>query len=355
MEHTLGPAAPLRPGRCRGPSAAYVHGCPVGEGVAVRRRGAQAVLLLVVGARRLHVADEGCPEAREAGRIGCRVIADGRQTGTRGGFCRPDAAQCTTTASFPTATEPSSRVRRPGSARRMCPSRTTCSMLRSWSSSQVVIVGAFAIVGVTDRSMRSMMGVLEAEEQFVQRRRRRCGLHDARGHPQEHRRIGLDHVPVKQPGIAGPHPADRIGVHPAPEQPDAGVGRGLARPHDHVLARSVVKNSEVVDRDHVDTVRDPERRRRVRWDVRGKVAGVDDPAALRHLEPLAGDARDDLPIVDVLAVGEQLDPPRREQPVAKDAHVSRRGSRRQWPVSCRPASGPRCCTRPPPSSVDATP
>ena len=60
---------------------------------------------------------------------------------------------------------------------------------------------------------------------------------------------------------------------------------------------------------------DAERRRLLRGDAGGQVVGVDDPAALGDLEPLARDARDDGAVADVLAVGEELDLARLQHPV----------------------------------------
>ena len=174
-----------------------------------------------------------------------------------------------------------------------------------------------AIVGVTDAvDAQHDAGVLQAEEQVVERGRVLGRLHRVGDHAEEDRGIRLDHGPVQHPRVAGPHPADRVGVHAAREQPDAGVGRGLARPDDDVLARRLLQPGEVVDREHPRVVGDLERRRRLRRDVGGEVAGVDDPAPLGHLEPLARDARDDGAVADVLAVGEELDPARLQHPVA---------------------------------------
>ena len=105
------------------------------------------------------------------------------------------------------------------------------------------------------------------------------------------------------------------GSTPARQQPDAGVGRGLAGADDDVLARGLLQPHEVVDRDHPRTVGRPEPRRRLRRDVGGEVARVDDPALLGHLEPLARDAGDERAVADVVAAGEELDPARPQHPV----------------------------------------
>ena len=97
------------------------------------------------------------PKHGNPARIGCSVIASGPQIGTRGGIFRPSAAQFTTSASSAMATDPSARSILPRRTVSMWPRRTTFSMVRSSSSSQVPRVGALAIVGVTERSMRSMM------------------------------------------------------------------------------------------------------------------------------------------------------------------------------------------------------
>ena len=82
-----------------------------------------------------------------------------------------------------------------------------------------------------------------------------------------------------------------------------------------------LESHEVVDRDHPRAVGDLERRRRLRRDVGGEVAGVDDPAPLRHLEPLTRDARDERAVADVLAAGEELDPARLQHPVGQHVVV----------------------------------
>ena len=189
-------------------------------------------------------------------------------------------------------------------------------MVRSRSSSHVASVGALAIVGVT-RAVDAQhdAGLLEPEEQVVERGRGPGCLHHVGDHAEVDRGIRLDHRPVQHPRVARPHPADRVGVHPTREQPDARVGRGLARPDDDVLARRLLQPGEVVDRYHPRAVGDPERWRRLRGDVGREVAGVDDPAPLGHLEPLTRDARDDGAVAEVVAAGEELDPARLHHPV----------------------------------------
>ena len=174
-------------------------------------------------------------------------------------------------------------------------------------------------------------GVLQPQEQVRQRRRRPGRLHHVGDHAEVDGGIGLDQRPVEHPRVARPHPADRVGVHAARQQPDAGVGRGLARADDDVLARGLLESHEVVDRDHPRAVGDLEPRRRLRRDVGGEVARVDDPAPLRHLEPLTRDARDEGAVAEVLAAGEELDPARRQHPVRQHVVVvgaDRRAGRR---------------------------
>ena len=156
------------------------------------------------------------------------------------------------------ATDPSAKSIRPRRTVSMWPRRTTCSMLRSSSSSQAPRVGALAMVGVTERSMRSMMPASSSRRnRSVKRGRRRRGLHHVGDHAEVDDGIRLDQRPVQHPGLAWPHPADGLGVHPALQQPDAGVGRGLAGADDDVLARSLLPAHEVVDRDHPRTVASP--------------------------------------------------------------------------------------------------
>ncbi len=105
-------------------------------------------------------------------RTGWIVIALSPQIGISGGYCSPAAAQWTTTASLWIAASPSSNSMRPRSIARMCPSRTTRSMLRNRSSSHWASVGVFAIVGVKERSMRSITPA-------ASRRRNRSSGHEA--------------------------------------------------------------------------------------------------------------------------------------------------------------------------------
>ena len=66
----------------------------------------------------------------------------------------------------------------------------------------------------------------------------------------------------EHPRIAGPHPTDRIRVDPVVEQPDARIGRGLARTDDHVLRGRSAELDQFVDWHDVHPVGDAERRRR---------------------------------------------------------------------------------------------
>ncbi len=195
-------------------------------------------------------------------------------------------------------------------------------MPRSSSSSQVPRVGALAMVGVTERSMRSMMPASSS------RRNRSSSdaaapadLHHVGDHAEVDDGIRLDHCPVQHPWIAWPHPADGVGVHVALQQPDAGIGRGLARADDDVLARSLLASHEVIDRDHVGTLRDAEPRRRLGRDVGREVARVHDSAALRDLEALTRVERDEGAVPHVVAAGDELDPARREHPVRQQIFV----------------------------------
>ena len=259
---------------------------------------AQAVLMLVIGARRLHVADQCRPEAREAGPN--RLQGD-RRRAARPARAAGSAGRTPRSAPrlrpSPTRPSPRSRVRRPGSARRRRPSRTTCSMLRSWSSSQVASVGAFAIVGVTEQSMRSMMRASSSR-----RNKSSSDVAAAAARmmpaaiPRNTAGSGWTTSRLSIQGSRGLTQQIASGSTPRPSSQTQASVAVLPEPTITYWLGSLVENSEVVDRDHMYTVVDPERRRRVRWDVRGEVARVDDPAALRHLEPLAGDARDDLPI-----------------------------------------------------------
>ncbi len=164
-------------------------------------------------------------------------------------------------------------------------------------------------------------GVLQRQEQPLRRRRPRRGLHELGRHAEEDLGVGLDDRPVEHPRVTRADPADRVRVHAAGEQPDAGVGRGLAGSDDHVLRRSRADVHQLVDRQHVHTVGHAERRRREGRDLRSEVAGVDH--AGRAADPVApaGDARDERVATDVLTGGVERHPSRGEQPLAQHAVV----------------------------------
>ena len=150
-------------------------------------------------------------------------------------------------------------------------------------------MGVFAMVGVTERSMRSMMpALLQPEEQVVQRRRGLRRLHHVGDHAEVDGRIRLDRAPGSASTGRGAAPSrSRPGPRPrASSQMHASVAV-LPDPTTTYWLGASLRRDEVVDRHHPHAVGDPERRRRLRRDVGGEVAGVDDPAALRHLEPLA--------------------------------------------------------------------
>ena len=177
--------------------AQHVHPRPVLQGVAKGRRRAQAVLLRVVVAGRLDVPGQRGPEAREArpDRLeGDRLGSPDRDARRRSSGRRRRSS--TTRASSATVTEPCSRSIRPRLTVVMWPARTTFSMLRSRSSSHVPSVGALAIVGVTDRSMRCMMPASSS--------RRNSSSNDAASTAAPHH-VG-DHAQVDRPGRAGSPP-----------------------------------------------------------------------------------------------------------------------------------------------------
>ena len=111
------------------------------------------------------------------------------------------------------------------------------------------------------------------------------------------------------------------GSTPRRQQPDAGIGGGLAGADDDVLARRLLEVHEVVDRDHPGAVTDGELRRQLGRDVGSEVARVDHPAVVRDLERRSGHPRDDGAVADVRRAGEELDPPRAEQPVGQHVRV----------------------------------
>ena len=196
----------------------------------------------------------------------------------------------------------------------MCPSRTTRSMLRKRSSSHWASVGAFAIVGVIERSMRSMTpAASESEEEIVRGGGRDRRLHGVGSHPGEHRGIGLNDRAVEHPRLPRANPADRVRVDPAFQQPDTGVGCRLPGSDDHELRRWGLQPQQLVDRHRADPVGDAERRRGGRGNLRGDIAGVDDPALRPGLEALPGQAGGERAVTHVLAVGVELHPARWHQ------------------------------------------
>ena len=167
----------------------------------------------------------------------------------------------------------------------------------------------------------------------------RGGLQHRRDHAEVDDRVRLDQCAVEHPRVARAHPADRVGVHAAPQQPDAAVGRGLAGAHDDVLAGRLLQVHEVVDRDDASAVPDGEPWRLLGRDVRSQVTRIDDPAALRYVERLARDPRDDGAAAQVRRAGEELDPPRPEQPVGQHVRVVREDRRLPGPL-VQPRLGP---------------
>ena len=238
---------------------------------------------------------------------------------------------------------------RPRSTEAMCPRRTTFSIDLSCSSSQRRQGRrALAIVG----SHRSVdphhdAGVLEAEEQVVEGGRRAPDCMMSAAMPRKTAGSGWTRARSSIHGSRGSDPADRVGVDALGEQPDAGVGRGLARPDDDVSARRLVQVHEVVDRHDVRAVAHGERRQHLGRDARREVVRVDDPARRRHLEPLTRDARDDGALAVVVAVREELDAARVASS-GRDSARSRRGSPTGWHA---PAARPQvrssaACHRP---------
>ena len=164
-------------------------------------------------------------------------------------------------------------------------------------------------------------GVLQAEEQVVQGRGGASGAQHRGDHAEEDDGVRLDQCAVEHPRFAGSHPADRTRVHAARQQPDAGIGGGLAGADDDVLAGRLLKVHEVVDRDHAGAVSHSELRRQLSRDVGGEVPRVDHPAVLRDGEHPTRHPRDDGAVALVPRAGEELDPSRAHQPVGQHLRV----------------------------------
>ncbi len=130
-------------------------------------------------------------------------------------------------------------------------------------------------------------------------------------------RVRLDQRPVQHPRVARPHPADRVGVDAAAQQPDAGVRRGLARAHDDVLAGRSLPRGKVVDRNDARALGYLELRRRLRRDVGREVSGVDHPAPVGHFEALAGLSRHEGATAHVVATGKELDAAGADHPLSQ--------------------------------------
>src|SRR5690606_40407214 len=118
-------------------------------------------------------------------------------------------------------------------------------------------------------------------------------------------RSGLDDGTVEHPRLPRTHPADRVGVDAVAEQPDARVGRGLARAHDHVLGRGLLDVDEVVDGDDAGTAHG-EGRWGLAGDGGGEVVPVDNPGEARVVH-LAGAPGDEAALPQPLAPRKKVD------------------------------------------------
>ena len=268
---------------------------PLGHRVAVAARRAQPVLLVVVGAGGLDVAGQSGAEAREAGadRLQGDRLAVAR-SGTSGGYFRPSAAQCTTRASSAIRTAPSSKVSRPRSTDRTCPRRTTSSTVRSRSSSQVARVGALAIVGSTPRSMRSMT------PRSSSRRNSSSSDADAAADsmtsaamPRKIAGSGWTSARLSIHGSRGRTQQIASGSTPRPSSQTHASVAVLPDPTTTYCPGASSSRARSLTGTHPGALPDAERRRLLRGDARREVVRVDDAAAVRHPDGLAGDPRDD--------------------------------------------------------------
>ena len=219
-------------------------------------------------------------------------------------------------------------------------------------------VGVLAIVGVTDRSMRSMMPASSSRRNRSSRDVAAvCRLHACR-RPCRGRPPGSGWITARLNihGSRGRTQQIASGSTPRPSSQTQASVAVLPEPTTTYWLGASSSRARSLTGITRAPVGDLERRRRVRRDVGREVARVDDPAALRDLEPLARRrARRRCRSPRYSQLGEELDLARR-RPSARPARGrSRRRSRRRSPARAGPPPARAVCTRPPPSSVDATP
>ena len=308
---------------------------------------AEPVLLGVVDAGGLDVAGQSGPEAGEAGPDGLQRDPRAARSGPAAGSS--DRRRHSSRPARRRRARPSPPPGRAGRGRatRMWPRRTTCSMLRSRSSSHVPRVGALAIVGVTDAvDPQHDPGVLEPPEEVVAATGRRP-------RPASSRRP----CPGRWPGPAGSAPGSAsTGRAAAPSRSRRGRRRGPAarrrrrsRSCPSPRRRTGSAPPPACTRSLTGTTRAPSATSNfggsLRRDVGREVARVDDPAPVGHLEALAGLPRDEGAVAHVVATGEELDPSRADHPLGQ--HLGR--SRRRWS-----AGPPARAARPPARVLDPT-
>ena len=206
--------------------------------------------------------------------------------------------------------------------------RTTCSTVRTASSSRRLTVAARNASGSTAGSIRRSnpaSSSRRAKSLAVLGGRR--GLDPSRLEPHE-RADELERLregAVELPRVAPADPADPVGVDARLEQPHAGVDRGLAAPDQREAVGGLGEIDEPVGRDERDAGLDAEAGHVTRRDLRLDVRRVDDAPSRPDDRLRAVEERDDaVPVAvpaPVVAHAEEADAAGRQQVLVEDAGV----------------------------------
>ena len=215
-------------------------------------------------------------------------------------------------------------------------------------------VGALAIVGMTVRSMRSMMPASSS-------RRNRSSSEVAAAAacivsatmPRKTAGSGWTTARFIIHGSRGRTQQIASGSTPrASSQMQASVAV-LPDPTMTYWLGASLQPREVVDRDHPGVVCDAERRRRLRRDVGGQVVGVDDPARASGTSNRSPEMRETTvrsPTYSLLGKNSTL-----PDSSIRSEHVAVVGADLGGSPLLQARLGSALLQRPPPSSVDATP
>ena len=130
----------------------------------------------------------------------------------------------------------------------MYPSRTTFSIVRSWSSSQVASVGVLAIVGVTERSMRSITPASSMPRNISSGVAAPAAISRMfAAMPMKTAGFGWTMARLSIHGSRGRTQQIASGSTPRSSSQMHGIRRGLARADDDVLRRRGVEPDQLVD------------------------------------------------------------------------------------------------------------